>query len=169
MPEPAPLRWQPAVLRFVQQARVGRLATVDAAGAPAVVPICFQLQGARLFTPIDAKPKRADWRALQRVRNIAAEPRVAVVVDRWDENWTRLAWVHLRGRARLLEPGPPEAALHAAGVALLRAKYAQYAAMPLEALPLIVVELDAVRHWGALDAAAPGPAAEPPPAREPRP
>jgi PPOX class probable F420-dependent enzyme len=137
-----------AALRFLQAARVGRLATVDAQGLPAVVPICYQVEGTRLFTPIDAKPKRADWRSLQRVRNLLARPDVAVVVDRWDEDWRRLGWVHLRGRAELVERGP----LHAQGIALLRAKYAQYRAMALEQRPLIVVTLTYATHWGELEA-----------------
>jgi PPOX class probable F420-dependent enzyme len=138
-----------AVLAFLQAARVGRLATVDAAGRPAVIPICYQVEPGRLFTPIDAKPKRGDWRRLQRVRNLRANPRVAVVVDRWNEDWRRLGWVHLRGRAVLVEGGPE----HARGLALLRAKYPQYGPMALEALPLIVVELEGVRHWGDLSPA----------------
>jgi len=149
-----PLPLAPALLHFLQQARVGRLATVDAAGLPSVVPICYQVAEGRLFTPIDAKPKRADWRRLQRVRNLLARPRVAVVVDRWSEDWRWLVWVHLRGEAALLAPeealeGAP-AALHAQGVALLRAKYVQYRAMALEQSPLIVVTLTAATHWGAL-------------------
>jgi PPOX class probable F420-dependent enzyme len=143
-----------AALRFLQAARVGRLATVDAQGLPAVVPICYQVEGTRLFTPIDAKPKRADWRSLQRVRNLLARPDVAVVVDRWDEDWRRLGWVHLRGRAELVERGP----LHAQGIALLRAKYAQYRSMALEERPLIVVTLESATHWGELEAP-PAPAA----------
>jgi PPOX class probable F420-dependent enzyme len=143
----------PAVLRFLRAARVARLATADAAGRPSLVPVCFQVQGTRLFTPIDAKPKRADWRALRRVRNVLARPTVALLVDRWDEDWRRLAWVHLRGRAALLEQGP----LHAQGIALLRAKYAQYGEMALEERPLIVVALTAATHWGDLSA---GPAPE---------
>jgi len=148
---PPSLVLQPAVLSFLQAARVGRLATVDAAGLPAVIPICYQVEGSRLFTPIDAKPKRADWRRLRRVRNLRANPQVAVVVDRWDEDWTRLAWVHLRGRAALEEAG----LLHTQGIALLRAKYAQYRDMPLETLPLIVIEIAAARHWGDLSVAPP--------------
>ena len=142
----ASLKLEPAVRRFLEGARVGRLATVDAAGRPSVVPICFALQGARLFTPIDAKPKRSDWRRLQRVRNVLAQPAVAVVVDRWAEDWARLGWVHLRGQAALVERGP----LHAEGLALLRAKYAQYLAMALEERALIVVALSAATHWGDL-------------------
>lgn len=136
----------PVVRAFLAAARLGHLATADARGVPAVVPICFTVQGARLFTPIDAKPKRADWRGLQRVRNVLANPHVAVVVDRWDEDWRRLGWVHLRGRSALLEGGP----LHGEGVTALRAKYAQYREMPLESAPVLAVEINAARHWGDL-------------------
>lgn len=136
----------PAVRAFVSASRVARLATVDAAGVPSVIPICYQVEGPRLFTPIDAKPKRDDWRGLQRVRNILANPRVAVVVDRWAEDWTRLAWVHLRGLAEVVAEGP----LHAQGIALLREKYEQYRAMPLEERPMIVIAVESARHWGDL-------------------
>lgn len=144
---PVPL--DPAVQGFVAAARVARLATASAEGIPSVVPICYQVEDARLFTPIDAKPKRSDWRALQRVRNVRANPRVAVVVDRWTEDWRHLAWVHLRGRAEVLEGG----ALHAQGVRLLRAKYAQYRDMPLEEGPMIFIAIESARHWGDLSSA----------------
>jgi PPOX class probable F420-dependent enzyme len=150
----APLILAPAVRRFLERARVGRLATVGADGTPAAIPICFALAGVTLFTPLDGKPKRVRADDLQRVRNLAANPAAAVVVDRWDEDWRRLGWVHLRGRAELVERGP----LHAQGIALLRAKYAQYRAMALEGRPLIVVTLESATHWGELEAP-PAPAA----------
>lgn len=136
----------PEVRRFLQAARVGRLATVDAEGRPSVVPICFQVEERRLFSPLDEKPKRRDVWALQRVRNLQAHPAAAVVVDRWDEDWRRLAWVHLRGTAQVVGPGE----LQERGVALLRAKYPQYRTMGLERRPMIVMEIEAVRHWGDL-------------------
>ena len=136
----------PQVRRFLEQARVGRLATVDAAGAPSVIPICYQIAGARLFTPLDEKPKRVDYGNLRRVRNLRARPEAAVVVDRWDEDWRRLGWVHLRGRAEVVEPGE----LHRQAVPLLREKYPQYREMALEDRPLIVMTIASVRHWGDL-------------------
>jgi PPOX class probable F420-dependent enzyme len=131
---------------FLEAARVARLATVDAAGRPSVIPICFQVVGERLYSAIDEKPKRSAPLRLKRVRNLLARPEVAVVADRWDEDWTRLAWVHVRGRAELVESG----AEHRAGLALLRAKYPQYRAMRLEERPLIVLAIRAVRSWGDL-------------------
>ena len=101
----------PADLAFVRERRVGRLATADAEGTPSVVPVCYALVegdgGPTIVTPLDAKPKTVDWRGLRRVRNIEARPAVSFVVDDYNEDWTRLAWVLVRGRARLVEPGTP--------------------------------------------------------------
>ena len=83
--------------RFVESMRVARLATADANGAPHVLPVCYALLGDSLYVTIDEKPKHSDVRAMKRLRNIAENPNVAVVVDRYEEDWTRLAWVMLRG------------------------------------------------------------------------
>ena len=113
-------------------------------------PICFVLDptAAVLYTPLDEKPKRTDDpHDLARVRDIEARPDVAVLVDRWDEDWTRLAWVRCSGRAVLLEPGERG---HADAVTALRAKYPQYATHRLEDRPVIRVAIDRVSSWGAL-------------------
>ena len=89
---------------FLDAARVGHLATADAAGVPHLVPVCFCLLGGSVYISIDEKPKRTD-RPLKRLRNILANPAVALTVDRWDEDWSRLAWVMLRGRAEILHDG----------------------------------------------------------------
>jgi PPOX class probable F420-dependent enzyme len=115
--------WALALLR---DARVGRLATVDAAGRPLVVPICYAFDGARCLWAVDAKPKRT--RDLRRLRNIAANPHVSLVVDVWDEDWSRLAWVIVEGRAEVLTAG----ADFTRAIALLVAKYPQYRALALE-------------------------------------
>ncbi|HET7093390.1 MAG TPA: TIGR03668 family PPOX class F420-dependent oxidoreductase [Thermomicrobiales bacterium] len=136
-----------ADLAFVRERRIGHLATADEDGTPSVVPVCYALverDGAAIVTPLDAKPKSVDWRALRRVRNIAARPDVSFVVDDYDEDWSRLAWVMVRGRARLVEP---EAPLHGEAVAALREKYPQYRTMPLEELPIIAIEPRATRGW----------------------
>lgn len=133
-------------LAFIEARRVGHLATVDAAGELSVVPVCFAWVDGALVIPIDEKPKRRD-RPLQRVRNIAANGRASVIVDQYDEDWSRLGWVLLRGRARLIQPGEPE---HAPGIAGLRARYPQYRAMALEVAPLIALAPERVRSWGAL-------------------
>ncbi|MDX1689255.1 MAG: TIGR03668 family PPOX class F420-dependent oxidoreductase [Candidatus Promineifilaceae bacterium] len=133
---------------FIEKRRVGRLATVDDEHHPHVVPIVYAFDGKRLYTPIDAKPKRVEAGALQRVRNIRANPRAAVIVDRYSEDWERLAWVQLRGRARYVQAGEERDR----GVRLLEQKYSQYDEMPLAGRPIIILEVDKVVSWRASQA-----------------
>ena len=132
--------------RFIDRQRIGHLATADKSGAPHVVPVCFGLLGDRLYITIDRKPKRNGTRPLKRLSNIAANPRTAIVFDRYDEDWRRLAWVMLRGHAEILAAGPE----HDRAQALLRSRYDQYAAMPIEDLPVIAIDVQHVTSWGAL-------------------
>ncbi len=141
--------------RFVESMRVARLATADANGAPHVVPVCYALIGDNLYVTIDEKPKRPDVRAMKRLRNIEANPHVAVVVDRYDEDWSRLAWVMLRGRADVLDDGDE----HDRAQAGLRERYPQYRAMRIEPLPVIAVRIARATAWGAFDAPVRGPVA----------
>jgi PPOX class probable F420-dependent enzyme len=122
-----------------EAARVARLATVGADGFPHVVPICFALDGGTLYTAVDDKPKRT--RRLRRLANIEANPGVEVVIDHWDEDWSRLWWVRLRGRARVADRD--ERALE-----LLVAKYPQYRERP-PAGPFVVVEVEERMEWRA--------------------
>ena len=147
--------------QFVASMRVARLATADASGAPHVVPVCYALIGDDLYVTIDEKPKRSGVRAMKRLRNIDENPDVAVVVDRYEEDWTRLAWVMLRGRAEILDAGDE----HDRAQSALRERYPQYRAMRLEPLPVIAMRIDRVNSWGALatradESAAPVQAAE---------
>jgi PPOX class probable F420-dependent enzyme len=101
-----------------------------------------------LWTPIDDKSKRTDDpAALARVRDIAADARVTILVDRWDEDWTRLAWLRCEGRAAAVEASSPD---HERVVADLRARYPQYVTHRLETRPLIRVDIDRVTDWGEL-------------------
>jgi PPOX class probable F420-dependent enzyme len=138
----------PEAAAFLAAARVAHLATADAAGEPHVVPIVFVVVDGRLYSPLDAKPKRVAGTRLRRVRNLQANPRAAVVVDRYAEDWTRLGYVLWRGPARLIEAGAEAERARAA----LRAKYPQYRAGPLHLAeaPLIVVEAAQVTTWGHL-------------------
>jgi PPOX class probable F420-dependent enzyme len=122
-----------------ESARVARLATVSPDGRPHVVPICFALDGDTLYTTVDEKPKRT--RRLRRLANIAANPTVEVLIDHYEEDWSQLWWVRLRGRARIVERD--ERALD-----LLRAKYPQYRERPPRG-PFIVVEIDGRSEWSA--------------------
>ena len=141
--------------RFVESMRVARLATADANGVPHVVPVCYALLGGNLYVTIDEKPKRSDVRAMKRLRNIAENPNVAVVVDRYDDDWSRLAWVMLRGRADVLDHGDE----HDRAQAGLRERYPQYRAMRIEPLPVIALRIARVTAWGAFDAPGCGPVA----------
>jgi PPOX class probable F420-dependent enzyme len=133
---------------FLGQARVAHLATADAAGQPHVVPIVFVVLDGRLYSPLDAKPKRVPGRRLKRVRNLAANPRVAVVVDCYAEDWSRLGYVLWQGRAHLIDQGSEADRARNA----LRGKYSQYNdhALGLDEATLIVVESERVVVWGDL-------------------
>ncbi|HTV90032.1 MAG TPA: TIGR03668 family PPOX class F420-dependent oxidoreductase [Stellaceae bacterium] len=131
--------------RFLDRSRVGHLATADGAGAPHVVPVCYAVADDTLYITIDEKPKRRD-RPLKRLRNIAENPQAAFVADRWDEDWSRLGWVMLRGRAERIDTGLE----HDRAQALLAARYPQYKAMRLADLPVIALRIERVAAWGNL-------------------
>jgi len=133
--------------RFLASRRVGHLATADARGAPHVVPVCFAASGDALYITIDQKPK-GDIRALKRLRNIIENPVTAFVADRWDEDWTRLGWIMLRGPAEILANG----AEHDRAQELLRSRYPQYQRMELAGLPVIAIRIARVTSWGDLSA-----------------
>jgi PPOX class probable F420-dependent enzyme len=132
--------------RFLDLIRVAHLATAGRDGAPHLVPVCFCVDRDALYITVDEKPKRADI-PLKRIRNIQENPTVAVTVDRWDEDWTRLAWVLLRGPAEILAAGDE----HDLAQEMLRRRYAQYRAMNLAPLPVIALRIRRVLSWGALD------------------
>jgi PPOX class probable F420-dependent enzyme len=137
--------------RFLERQRVAHLATADTRAVPHVVPVCFAVFNGALYITIDDKPKRVSATALKRLRNIAENPAVAVVVDRYDEDWTRLGWVMLRGRAEILREGTE----HRDAQTRLRSRYSQLAAMHIEKYPVIAVRIERVTSWGDLSTAAP--------------
>lgn len=130
---------------FIADHRVARLATVDAQGQPQVVPVVYAFDGASLYTPVDGKPKRVGARQLQRVRNLAANVHVSVVIDDYAEDWRRLAWVQIHGRAEIADTGP----LYAVGVTELRRKYPQYETLPIALV--IVITPTRITSWRAAD------------------
>ena len=133
--------------RFLANRRVGHLATADVRAAPHLVPVCFVISDGTLYITIDQKPK-GDPRMLRRLRNIGENPVAAFVADRWDEDWTRLGWVMLRGVAEILADG----AEHDQAQALLRGRYPQYRGMELAGLPVIAIRIERVTSWGNLSA-----------------
>lgn len=126
--------------RRVEEARVGRLATVRPDGRPHVVPFVFALDGEHLYSSIDAKPKRTT--ELQRIRNIEANPAVEVVVDDYHEPWPGIWWVRLRGRAEVLEDGPERDR----AMELLIGKYPDYEEDPPDGA-IVAVRIDRWAGW----------------------
>jgi len=137
----------PRVREFVSVARVGRLGTATLEGEPHNVPLCFWFDGVNFYFAIDEKPKRKTGLELKRMRNIASNPRVALIIDHFEEDWASLAYVLVSGRARVVED-PEEYML---ALRNLRDKYPQYRAMALnpESNPLVRIEPERVHVWGA--------------------
>ena len=138
----------PNQLAFLQSQRAGRLATAGGDGAPHVIPVCYACDGASVYIALDAKPKRVAPERLRRIRNILENPRVALVIDRYSDDWSQLAYLLIQGTAALLPPSEPE---HSRAVALLRERYSQYQAMPIEQHPVIAIRPAAVVQWGDTD------------------
>ncbi|HEX3431221.1 MAG TPA: TIGR03668 family PPOX class F420-dependent oxidoreductase [Rhizomicrobium sp.] len=128
---------------FLTRQRIGHLATADRSGVPSVVPVCFAVADDALYTALDEKPKRT--RRVRRLQNIEKNPELAFVADYYDEDWSALGWVMIRGRGDILESG----AEFETACDLLKRRYAQYAKMTLS--PVIAIRLLEVRSWGNLD------------------
>ena len=130
----------PGLAGRVATARVARLATIDPDGRPHVVPMCFALSGGVLYSAVDRKPKRS--RDLRRLRNVRERGWATVLVDHYEEDWSALWWVRLRGRARVLEDG----AEFRDALALLTEKYPQYRREPPPG-PVVAVDVTDWRAW----------------------
>ena len=126
----------------IYSARVARLATADAHGTPHVVPITFALDGDTIYFAVDAKPKRTT--DLKRLRNIAANPAVAVLVDHYEEDWSRLWWVRVDGTARVVED---RAGVDRA-IGLLVERYDQYRKAPPSG-PVVAISIGRMTGWSA--------------------
>jgi PPOX class probable F420-dependent enzyme len=131
-------------LSFIERQRVAHLATADAAGRPHVVPVCFAHLDGRIYISIDEKPKRSQ--RLKRLRNIEENPNIALVFDRYDEDWSRLGWVMAFGVATIIDGGQE----HERAVAALRERYEQYRSMTLRGRPVISVTVERASSWGNL-------------------
>jgi PPOX class probable F420-dependent enzyme len=134
---------------FLKNRRVAHLATADHDAAPHVVPVCFAICNDTLYVTIDAKPKRSLSTPLKRLKNIAQNPAVAVVVDRYEEDWGQLGWVMLRGHAEILIDGRE----HDQAQELLRSRYPQLKRMQIAELPVIAVRIVSATSWGNLSLA----------------
>jgi PPOX class probable F420-dependent enzyme len=140
--------WTAEARQFLEAHRVGHLATAGADGAPHVVPVCFASDDEAVYLVADEKPKRRPARELRRLQNLRVNPRAALVVDDYDEDWSRLAYLLVRGPARFVAG----ASAHAAALRLLRARYPQYAAMRLDdpaSHPVVRIVPERVVLWRA--------------------
>jgi PPOX class probable F420-dependent enzyme len=122
-------------------ALVARLATIDPDGRPHLVPIVFALDGGTLYSAVDRKPKRST--TLRRIENARIRPDVTILVDHYEDDWSRLWWIRLRGRARVLDAGEE----HDRALELLAGKYPQYQTEPPTG-PVLAVDVTEVREWG---------------------
>jgi PPOX class probable F420-dependent enzyme len=139
--------------RRVAEARVARLATADADGRPHVVPMVFALASGRdagetrsgdtVYSAVDAKPKRST--SLRRLANIAANPRVAVLVDHYEDDWHALWWVRADGTGRVLDADEPEGR---DAIARLVARYPQYREQPPPG-PVVAIDVARWSSWSA--------------------
>lgn len=134
---------EPGAAALFGTARVARLATVDRTGAPHLVPIVFALAGDVIYSVVDAKPKRHT--ALRRLDNIAHEPRVSVLADHYDEDWTALWWVRADGTAGIHDAASAAAAV---GLDALIARYPQYRLAPPPG-PVLAVHVSRWSAWSA--------------------
>jgi PPOX class probable F420-dependent enzyme len=142
----------PAELDLLGTARTATLATIAPDGLPRLVPVCFARgSDGRIWIALDEKPKRDDDpRSLARVRDILDRPSVALLVERWSEDWSKLAWLRLTGRASLIEPESVPAGV----ISALRERYPQYEGHDLESRPMLAIEVERVVRWAASNAAA---------------
>ncbi len=135
------------IRRFIDAQRVARFATADGNGQPHVVPVCYCLLQQDFYFSIDDKPKRTKT-GLRRIRNIEQNARVSVVIDHYEDDWQRLGWVMLNGRAEILLDGDE----HDSAQSALMERYPQLRQMDIAGLPVIVTRVENVRHWGRLQA-----------------
>jgi PPOX class probable F420-dependent enzyme len=149
---------RPSELALLHASRRAVLGTVTAAGRARLVPLAFvvapwtdEIGRPLLYSALDEKPKAvADPRQLGRVRDILARPEVSLLVDRWDEDWSALAWLRLDGLATVIEPAsdPTDTGRHRDAVRLLRERYGQYESQTLETRPVLRIVVTRAVSWG---------------------
>ena len=133
-----------AAREFVDIHRIARLATASSDGEPHAIPFCYARIGDCIYFVIDGKPKRTN-RDLKRLQNIRANPKVALVIDDYDDDWTQLAYLLLHGKAVIVD----DVAEFAETLQLLRVRYSQYVEMPLtiESNPMVRIKVERMRLW----------------------
>ena len=133
----------PEIKQFIYEHRVGRMATAAGNGLPHLIPFCYAYNDPFLYMALDLKSKKVPVQQLKRVKNILANPNVAILIDDYFENWDRLAFVLLRGQAELISKGDE----HDHAINLLQKKYPQYKKMSIDRCHVIKVTLSAYSTW----------------------
>lgn len=131
---------------LLTSARIGHLATANENARPHVIPVCFSTDGRSIYSVLDQKPKRTALTRLRRVKNILVNPQATLLIDHYDEDWGKLWYLMVSGRAELVMDGSE----HTDAVALLRNKYPQYLEMDIGPNPVIKISPENIVSWGAL-------------------
>ena len=133
-------------ISFIKSHRVARLATADRRGLPLVVPICYVFDGKYIYTPLDRKPKRVPVKELKRIKNIAENPNISLVIDDYNEDWSRLRYIIIKGKASVIYSGKE----YIESLRMLSEKYMQYREMNLIELNLPVIKIvpNRIISWG---------------------
>ena len=132
-------------IKFLKNQRVGHLGTADKNRFPHVIPVCYEYSKGFIFIAIDEKPKTT--LKLKRLANIEENPKVTLIVDHYNDiDWSELAWVMVKGTAKIIQSGPE----HSEGLKVLRNKYSQLSGMKLEKLPVICITINQISSWGNL-------------------
>ena len=131
---------------FIQTHKIARMATVDKLGKPLVLPICYAFDGNNIYTPIDKKPKSVTINKLKRIRNILENQNISIVIDNYDDNWSKLGYVIIHGKAELIHSGSE----YDESLRILSEKYPQYREMKLSQLNLPVIRIvpNRIISWG---------------------
>ena len=133
----------PEVKQFIHEHRVGRMATANTKGQPHLIPFCYAYCDPFLYMALDRKSKQVPIQKLQRVQNIMSNPKVAILIDDYFENWDRLVFVLLRGQAKLISASAERE--HA--ITLLKRKYRQYEKMDIDQCPVIKITISSYSTW----------------------
>lgn len=128
---------------FINEHRVARLSTVDDKGRPHVVPVVYAFSGKEIYTPIDGKPKKVAPEKLRRAVNIRQNQWVSLIIDDYSEQWEHLAWLQIRGKAKLITEGDD----YETGAALLTTKYPQYGEMNIDISAVIIISPTKILSW----------------------
>jgi PPOX class probable F420-dependent enzyme len=139
----------PVIEEFIERARVARLATVDYTSKPHLVPVVFVFDGNHFFIPIDKKKKTVTPQRLKRIKNIQDNPNVALLIDKYSEDWTKLAFVMIQGKASIITSKTQGNIQLQEAYKKLTTKYRQYQKIGLSEM-CIMIKPEKVASWGAI-------------------